>query len=111
FMSANMGLNRIPKKQLSEVFEETIEVVHEHLGAKVFRPIRALNAAVLDAVMVGIAKRLEKGPIKNPQAMQKIYEVLLSNKEFFDATDRSTASLASVGTRLKLATQAFASIS
>jgi hypothetical protein len=111
FMSANMSLNRIPRKQLSEVFGKTIEVVHEHLGAKVFRPVRALNAAVLDAVMVGIAKRLERGPIKRPEALQKVYEDLLNNKEFATVTDRSTASLASVGTRLKLATHAFASVS
>jgi len=57
-------MNRAPREkldQLRQVFENTILLVDEALGNRAFRPVRSLNAAVFDAVMVGISSQLSAG--------------------------------------------------
>jgi hypothetical protein len=85
-------------------------VIDKFLGPKAFRPIRALNAAILDSVMVGVAKRLEQGPILDGDAVRRSYDDLLKNERFQYATARATAGEESVATRIGLATDAFARV-
>lgn len=91
-------------------FEQTISVAHAALGERTFRPVRGINAAVFDSIMVGLAKRLAKGKIQNEGLIRDAYNQLTSNKEFLDVTSKSTSNEASVGTRLRLATKAFESL-
>ncbi len=111
FLNNYMGRNRALKfespQQLSEAFEGAIGLVHKHIGKRAFKPKKALNAAVFDAVMVGVAKRLTGGKIKNPDALKKRYEGLLRNKNFIRASSTGTADEESVSTRISLATSAF----
>ena len=44
------------------VFRSTIDVLDAALGRSAFRPENVINAAVFDSVMVGMARRLERGP-------------------------------------------------
>ena len=78
---------------------------------RLFRPGSQINAAVFDAVMVGIAKRLE-ADAEPPEgaAVRGAYEALLANEEFQRAYGRATADEASVESRLKLATEAFTAL-
>ena len=74
-----------------ERFTSTIAVAFDALGAKAFRPIGTLNAAVFDSVMVGIAKRLEQGPIKKPSKLADAYAKLLDKQTYKDATSSATS--------------------
>lgn len=110
YMSKNRHLTRQPGNRLRRIFTLTVETVHRHLGRKAFKPRRVLNAAVFDAVMVGLARRLEQGDIQDIHALQQQYRALLSNKDFLAAVETGTAGEENVKTRLELATQAFAGI-
>lgn len=89
------------------LFQNTIDVVNKALGAKAFRPERALNAAVYDSVMVGIAKRLETGGLKNVVKLKTQYNKLLGNNAYIDATSYATSNAKSVKSRCRKAIKAF----
>jgi hypothetical protein len=110
YMGKNRHLSLQSRDELDQAFLTAIQVVYDCLGSKAFKPRRALNAAVFDAVMVGIARRLERVAIRESDAMKTSYENLLSNKTFIAATETGTADEESVRARLALASQAFANV-
>lgn len=110
YMAVNRDLTKQPEAELRQVFETTVAAILTHIGPKAFRLKSAVNAAVLDAVMVGVATRISAGPMTEPQNMKAAYETLLSNASFLNATTRATADEESVRSRLKLSKEAFATV-
>jgi len=114
FLNKYMGGNRHCKmqsaEQMEQIFMNTTGKIHDYLGNNVFKPRGILIAAVCDAIMVGVAKRLAKGDIKDRIAMQGHYEELLQDQRFIDVSSFHTTDEANVTTRIKLATQAFMNI-
>lgn len=108
YFQANRDLAAQSGDELSHLFTTTIETVHKGIGSRAFRPERALNAAVYDAVMVGIARRLAKAPITNLAGVKEAYDTLLKDGAFATAHTYATADAENVKTRLLLATNAFA---
>lgn len=104
--------NKLKLEQLNEmkiVFCKTIDRVESALGVRAFRPTRALNAAVFDSVMVGIATRL-KDPKAKPitdAEIAKAYESLLQDASYIAAFERSTADEENVKARISKAIVAF----
>jgi len=107
FMGTNKHLNQISRDEFSKVFIPTIKVIDEVFSSRAFRPERALNAAVFDSVMVGIARRLESGEIKNYKALESTYENLLKESEYISLVKTATSDETNVKSRLEEATNAF----
>jgi hypothetical protein len=97
-------------KRIEKVFDKTIATISSALGASAFRPVRSMNAAVFDSIAVALARRLDAGPIADEVKLKRAFERLSQNEEYVKATSSSTALEASVETRLRLATEAFASV-
>lgn len=95
---------------MPELFRGACTAILSHIGVRAFRPVRPLNAAVLDSLMVGVMRRLEKSPIEDGDGMASAYDDLLERPEYTAVTISSTAAEDSVETRLRLATDAFASV-
>lgn len=108
FMARNRELTKYSEKSLRSIFENSIATIHEAIGERAFRPSRAINTAVFDAVMVGIAKRLKRGRISNLLDLQVRYNQLISDEGFLEMTQHSTGHPANVKERLRLAREAFA---
>jgi hypothetical protein len=109
-MGKNKNLSDQNATTMTKSFCGAIDLLLQSIGTRAFRPVRALNAAVFDSVMVGTAKRLENGPVMNIEAFRGAYDALLNNQSFLDACGRGTASGERVRTRLELATNALASV-
>jgi len=92
------------------LFESTIDMAWDALGRKAFRPERALNAAVFDSVMVGLARRIHNHRAVDPTKFSEAYEKLLSDNGYVEATSRSTADETFVSLRLRKAAECFAEI-
>lgn len=107
YMGSNRGLTKQSTEEIREVFGLTIDTAHRAFGQSAFRPKGPFNAAVFDAVMVGLARRLARGPVSDPATVAPRYETLLKDQSFVDATETGTAHQESVDTRLRLATDAF----
>lgn len=110
FMGKHRNLNRISGDEMVSAFVPTIQTVYDSVGDRAFRLARALNAAVFDAVMVGLARRLSSGRIEDFGALRNRYSDLLANSAFGAVAAKATADEESVSKRLKLASNAFANI-
>ena len=110
YMAANRSLGKQSSEVLTAAFESTVKLIRESIGVRAFRPTNAVNAAVLDALMVGIATRLDAGPMLDSNALVDAYRALLADSDFVDATSRSTADEENVRTRLRLSKAAFANV-
>jgi hypothetical protein len=96
---------------LTSQFKEAIKLVNECYGNKAFRPSRALNAAVFEAVMVGIASRLASAKsAPDPKRFVAAYDKLLRDRDFLKACERATAREDTLADRQRLAIAAFKSI-
>jgi len=103
----NRDLRLHDEGTLRGAFETTIGVIRKGLGPKAFRLKTAVNAAVLDAVMVGMSSRLADGaPITDFASLKAAYDLLLANHAFRTATGRATADEEYVRTRVELAVDA-----
>lgn len=110
YMALNQDLAKQSEATLRSLFDSTVSTIHEHIGNRAFRLKTAVNAAVLDAVMVGVAARLSVGAISQPAGLAAAYAALLQDKDFLAATGRATADEENVKTRLRLSREAFAKV-
>lgn len=105
--------DRDPESDLGDLFRDATRIINEFIGERAFRPVRPLNAAVLDSVMVGVMRRLrelDEDEIADGEAMQAAYTALIQNPDYLHATTSSTAAEDAVAARLTLATDAFANV-
>jgi len=94
-------------KKWEELFTATVDFIHLTVGSSAFKPERAINAAVYDSVMVGLARRLDMSPPPASRAFVEAYRELLTVPEYTNLVSRATADDANVKRRLELATAAF----
>ena len=96
-------------EQLAGTFAKTIKMCWDAKEHKVFRPVRSLNAAVFEGVMLGVAARLSRteAPITS-EGIAESYDLLLADPVFRRACDRATAVEESVRIRRTHAIRAFA---
>jgi len=110
FVDSNRELARHSAEQIKAIFTPVVELAQQHLGRAAFRPVRNLNAAILDSVLFGLAKRLERGAVSEPQQLGEKLATLKAEAEFIDAYQTRTTDEAKVAKRLQLAEAAFASV-
>jgi hypothetical protein len=109
YMAKNKNLESQDADELTELFHLTTDAIIDGIGSRAFRPVRAVNAAVIDSLMVGIARRLKHGPIRKLERLKGHYDNLLANKSYRDSTETGTSQEANVKNRMDLATAEFAS--
>lgn len=107
FMNTNRELNRIPEEEFKKIFSDTVELAQKTLGVKPFRIAGGINAALSEAVLIGIAKRISKGELKKLSDVKTTYNLLLSNKEFIETCRSNTSDEKTVKNRINTAVNAF----
>ena len=107
FMSSNKHLEKYSKDTLVNLFYKTIDAIYSNLDRRVFVLSSRVNVALFDAIMVGIATRLEKGEIQNGKLLQEKYDALLKNDTFYKFCKSGTTDENAVETRIKNAIDAF----
>jgi hypothetical protein len=109
-MAANRELQLQNHATLESVFYGTTALLSQVLGRKAFRIKTAINAAILDSVMVGTAERIARGPITDLEAFRANYQQLLQDPAYLPVVSRATADEEYVRTRLALARKAFVDV-
>lgn len=113
FLNKYAGRHRNPDSDyldhITSLFQKTVDQVILAMPDRPFRLARSLNVAVFDACMVGIAERLDSNAGKTvvPKTIAEAYADLILDKEFIEATSRSTADNAFVQRRISKAVDAF----
>ena len=96
---------------LKRSFEETSDLCWEALNGSAFRPVRALNAAVLESVMSAVARRLRKQePPPTSAVVKSAYDELLASDKFRAGWERATADEEVVKIRVREASRAFSTL-
>jgi hypothetical protein len=99
----NRRLDKEPGNELGAIFHSTVETVRDYFGVDAFRPVRAVNVAVLDAVMTVVAEGLTTGSLKARSHAISSYSELMQDERFRTATERATAREENVSLRLSRA--------
>ena len=107
FSGRNKNLNSKDLLTMRHQFEGCVELFLRAVGREVFRPDRALNAAVYDSCMIGLATRLRDGNEPTNAAIASAYSALLRHDAYLEATSRSTADKAFVERRIEVAKDVF----
>ena len=110
FMEENRDLDRERESEFRELFTKTVDAAARILTAKAFRPERAFNIAVADAVLVGLAHRLEKGSIREPDSLKSRHDELLARLRREELHTVGTAVEERVVKRIRYAREAYESI-
>ncbi len=107
YAAGNRDFRLQSEAEMKDIFEKTIETVLDGLGPRAFRLKNAINVAVMDSVMVGIANRiLSKGPMVDVDGLVVKYEALLEDEKFLSRVESGTTDERSVESRLKAAKEA-----
>ena len=110
YMASNKDLALQREDELVRTFTDTVTVLDKAIGAKAFRPAGAVNAAVVDSLMTGLACRLKEGPINDLAQVAQEHAVLMKNDSYRGAVETGTSQESNVKTRIELATKAFANV-
>lgn len=111
FTGKHRNVNGPITSDFRKVFENTIQTIYRAIGSKAFRPkSTTLNAAVFDSVMVGVAKRIDCGPISDLKQLNSAYEKLLTIDEFVSGYSSDTSNVGNVKSRFTCAQSAFQDI-
>ena len=110
FMNSRRSIDSDMKMSLSNSFKRTTALVYEMLGARAFKPANSFNAAVFDAIAIGIAHRLRAGEIRDPAELVSTYQKVMEDKNFKLWTSRSTADDETLKKRLAFAHAEFAGV-
>jgi hypothetical protein len=107
YMSKNRDLKIHSSEQLTKLFTSTIKVIDETIGKTAFRLNNSFVAAICDSIMVGVALRLNKGIIIEPQTLANKYKKILRSEEFIGVVSVHTTDDENVKKRLDLAKATF----
>jgi hypothetical protein len=110
YMAQNVNLNVQPEEVLRDLFEKTVATINKYIGPRAFRLKTTLNAAMVDSVMCGVARRLAASPVEDPSQFGEAYKALLEISDYVIASTRSTADEEFVKKRLDHAVDAFAKV-
>lgn len=89
-------------------FRGTVRAIAQAIGRRAFRPERALNVAVADAVLCGVAHRLQTDRAPDDSAWVSAWEELLERLKSDDLISGGTAREDRVNGRVSLAREVFA---
>ncbi len=107
FMKQHKDLAPELAENMKKLFTDTVDKMFQAVGRTAFRPSRALNAAVFDSAMVGLARRLNSCPSPNIDRLAQSYGDLVKDSTFLELCGRGTAGEERVKERLRLADAAF----
>jgi len=108
FLYNHKDAKGIDAKRISKVFVSTCDAIESGIGRSAFRLTSSINSALVDAVMIGVSRRLNSGAIPKSAKLGKAFTKLVADEDFLDAIARATADEERVRVRLDKATAAFA---
>ena len=110
YMASNRDLACQGEHELAKVFTDTVTLLHNAVGQNALRPLSAVNAAVADSMMTGLARRITRAPIHDASQVARTYHALLKDDDYRRAIADRTAHKSNVDTRINAATAAFADV-
>jgi len=97
----NRDLREQSAEELMDVFTRVVRLVRDNFGDRAFRLVRAVNAAMVDSILMVVAEGVEAGTLKRPgQALRRGYDRLLADHDYLEAVNQATAREEQVALRI-----------
>ncbi|MCH5235463.1 MAG: DUF262 domain-containing protein, partial [Muribaculaceae bacterium] len=80
FMMHNRSFKIHPESELKDIFEKSIELLVSAIGKETFRKGKAINAAIFDSMMIGVAKRLSQTSLSVQECAER-YQALMEDPD------------------------------
>lgn len=106
FMQKNRSLAIHSEEELSNLFNNTIELIISAKGKEAFKRGKAVNATIFDSVMIGVAKRLSISSMSVDECRRK-YDDLIKDPEYIEYTTTATSDERQVKGRINKAIEMF----
>jgi hypothetical protein len=103
YMATNRKLEKQSDPDLRHIFGATCKAILDGLGVSAFRPERAVNAALVDALMVAVGTAVRKGETVDAKKLVGARASLLSDEQFMDAISTGTSQKPKVDLRISRA--------
>ncbi len=110
YMASNRYMELQSREEINSIFIPTVELILEAIGNRAFKPKRALNAAVFDSLMIGIANRIVRGPVADLNSLSEQFHRLMENELYLESWETATTDEENVRNRINLATEAFGAV-
>lgn len=91
YMASNRDLSKQSKEELENVFSNTCRIILQYIGNDAFRPERAVNAALADALMVAIGNLVKNNKTIDYTRLKEDRDTLLQDYEFIEAISTGTS--------------------
>jgi hypothetical protein len=109
FTARHRDMANLPSDLVTERFDQAAKLLAAAVGKRALRPSGgAVNAALTEALLVGLARRLDMGPEPTVSQVSDAVDQVSENSDLGIAISRATADEESVRTRLTITTRAFA---
>lgn len=108
FMYKNKDLRLYGADSLRSLFVQSINLIVSAKGNDAFRRGNAVNAALFDSMMIGVAKRLEVSEMSVEECREK-YDSIMADTDYIDNSTYSTADEKPLKERIRIAIEAFSS--
>lgn len=106
FMFKNKNLQLYDKSFLTQLFTSSIELIVNAKGKDAFRRVNAVNVALFDSVMIGVAKRLQESEMSVEECRAK-YDALISDTIYMENATHSTADEKQLKERIRISIEMF----
>lgn len=106
FMNRNRDLQLYNADLLSKLFVDSVNLIVNAKGKESFKRGSVVNAALFDAIMIGVAKRLQTSAMSVEECREK-YDLLIQDPYFIENSTNSTADEKPLKERIKLAIEKF----
>jgi len=103
YMATNRSLKKQPEAELKDIFSKATETIFRALGNGAFRPERAVNAALVDALMTGVGTHILKKGTVDINKLKHARKELFADTDFMDAISTGTSQKPKVDLRIKKA--------
>lgn len=84
YMHSNQNLNNETLNAKEIIFDRTISIIYGKIFEK--KPPKKLSLTILEALLVGVSKNLENVSLKTPGELKLLYETMLNETEFSEAS-------------------------
>jgi hypothetical protein len=109
FLGNHRNLENLDVVRLKDLFNDTANLLYSAAGRRAVRfGSTQVNAALTEALFVGLMRRLEKEPRPTVDSVKEDLKEFLERRDLYGVISGSTATEEYVRTRLTLATNAFA---
>jgi Protein of unknown function DUF262 len=90
YMAKNKTMEALDIEKMESTFSDIVSLIHNSIGKKAFKPKNNFNAAIFDAITIGIAKNYSHLRNFSTEDIKNMYNQLLEDQAFWQFVSKST---------------------